>query len=360
MDGHDARGIGREQLGVDAGGRTFRDGDRHGLALPLGRAVLHHGIGYLADVDACGADVDAAPAAHAAFFTEAVLDVDQFVHDAVAHGGSLAARIVPAGITRKASRLAGILDADAAAGLGIQTFLVELETGAGRANGRAARAADAGGRDLFPHRMIEALQQGRADLRKVGQIMEGLAAILFQLDQPGTQGRFGHGTEKDHGLPHKALALVRGAFHPAQIAIQRQHQVKAAAGKGACARGRAKAAFPGRTAVHTHDGDGLAPHGIIDVPVFAQVEIIQIFQSGHITGAHAEDDRRGHGFRTGLGHIGTFVAFPAEQHILITVQDVHRRHGKVGIVEAQALFRDKALQARGPVLLLAGAQHTGA
>ena len=45
MDGHDARGIGREHLGVDAGGRPFRDGDRHGLALSLGRAVLHHGIG---------------------------------------------------------------------------------------------------------------------------------------------------------------------------------------------------------------------------------------------------------------------------------------------------------------------------
>ena len=190
--------------------------------------------------------------------------------------------------------------------------------------------------------------------------MEGLAAILFQLDQPGTQGRFGHGTEKAHGLSHKALALVRGAFHPAQIAIQRQHQVKAAAGKGTGARGCAKTAFAGHAAVHAHDGDGLAPHGIIDVPVLTQIEIIQIFQSGHITGAHAENDRRSHGFRTGLGHIGTFVAFPAEQHILIAVQDVHRRHGKIGIVETQALFRNKALQTRGPVLLLAGAQHTGA
>ena len=208
--------------------------------------------------------------------------------------------------------------------------------------------------------MIEALQQGRTDLRKIGQIMESLAAILFQLVQPGTQGRFGHRPEKDHGLSHKALALVRGTFHPAQLAVQRQHQVEAAAGKGACARGRAKTAFAGRTAVHAHDGDGLAPHGIIDVPVLAQIEIIQIFQGGHITGTHAEDDRRGHGFRTGLGHIGTFVAFPAEQHILIAVQDVYRRHGKVGKVEAQALFRDEALQTRGPVLLLAGAQHTGA
>ena len=208
--------------------------------------------------------------------------------------------------------------------------------------------------------MVKALQQGRADLREVWQLLKGLATVLFQLVQTGTQGRFGHGPEKDQGLPHKVLALVCGAFHPAQTAIQRQHQVEAAAGERTCARGRAKTAFAGRAAVHAHDGDGFTPQGIIDVPVLAQIEIIQIFQGGHIAGTHAENDRRGHGFRPGLGHIGTFVAFPAEQHVLIPVQDIHRRHGKIGILEAQALVRGKALQARGPVLLPAGAQDTGA
>ena len=229
IDGDDARGLGRVELRIGAPRHALGDEDRRRAAVV---GTVRRDAGHdLADVDIRRTDADAAAAAHAALLAETVLDVDQLVHDAMAHGSGLAAGIMAACVAGEARSLAGVLDAHATARRGRKPLLVELETGAGRTDGRAAGTGDAGGRQLIPEGMMEAAQQGVARIGHIRQGRKGGAALFFQHKLTRFQIGRGHGAEKGRSLRNQGFPSGCGAFHPAGVAVRGEQQIIAAAGK---------------------------------------------------------------------------------------------------------------------------------